>query len=157
MHPDAIIMSPAPQTLYSQVTKSVESAPCYHSVAFVVVAFIIGFIVKRRYLSPLRRFPGPFWASVSRWWMVREVFSGQHEKNMVRLHAKYGKFVRISPWEADADSMKQRAEFLAIGLFKISMQNSLHNGSMTNLVQSLPEIVLLVVWRELTNASDYGS
>jgi hypothetical protein len=120
-------MSPRLLSFYNQVTKSIESVPWYYSVSIVVAAFIVGFIVKRRYLSPLRRFPGPFWASVTRWWLVREIFLGKHEKNMLRLHAKYGPIVRISPWEvaiSDPDAIKTIYGH-ASGFTKVSLERSL--------------------------------
>jgi hypothetical protein len=75
----------------------------------ILVTFILAFILKRRYLSPLRRFPGPFWASVTRWWLVHQIFRGDHEKTMLRLHAKYGPIIRISPFEvaiSDPEAIK---------------------------------------------------
>lgn len=92
-------MAPNPHSVYGYVADSIGSVPPYYSIPALFLAFIVGFIVKRRYLSPLRRFPGPFWASVTRWWLVRQVFEGKHEHNMLRLHAKYGPIVRISPFE----------------------------------------------------------
>ena len=86
--PDSFLyMSPRPSSIYGQIAHSVESVPLYYSIPITLVTFFIGFIVKRRYFSPLRQFPGPFWASVTRWWLVREVFLGNHEKTMLRLHA----------------------------------------------------------------------
>jgi len=92
-------MAPYSTSLYGFVAQSFGSISLYYSIPVLVLSFVIGFIVKRRYLSPLRRFPGPFWASVTRWWMVRQVFQGTHEHDMLRLHAKYGPIVRISPFE----------------------------------------------------------
>jgi hypothetical protein len=55
--------------------------------------------VYRRYFHPLSKYPGPFLASITRWWMVREIFSGKHEKHIRELHKKYGSIVRIAPNE----------------------------------------------------------
>src|SRR5579859_2278429 len=92
-------MSPRSLNMQGQVIRSIESVPLYYSIPLLFVVFALGFIIKRRYLSPLRQYPGPFWASVTRWWLVKEIYYGEHEKNMRRLHAKYGPIVRISPFE----------------------------------------------------------
>jgi Cytochrome P450 len=55
--------------------------------------------VYRRYFHPLCKYPGPFFASITRWWMVKEIFSRKHEQHMRQLHKKYGSIVRISPNE----------------------------------------------------------
>ena len=95
--------------MYGQVTQTIESIPIYFTIPLLLVTFLLGFILKRRYLSPLSRFPGPFWAGVTRWWLVRQIYKGDHEKTMLRLHRKYGPIVRISPFEvaiSDPDAIK---------------------------------------------------
>jgi hypothetical protein len=102
-------MAPRPTSIYGQVTQSIEAVPLYYSIPLFIVVFFLAFVIKRRYLSPLRRFPGPFWASVTRWWLVHQIFRGDHEKTMLRLHAKYGPIIRISPFEvaiSDPDAIK---------------------------------------------------
>ena len=96
-------------SIYGQVAHSIEAVPLYYTIPLLVITLFLGFIIKRRYLSPLRRFPGPFWASVTRWWLVHQIFRGDHEKTMLRLHAKYGPIIRISPFEvaiSDPDAIK---------------------------------------------------
>lgn len=102
-------MAPRPTSIYGQVAQSIEALPLYYTIPLLIVTLVLGFIVKRRYLSPLRRFPGPFWASVTRWWLVYSIYRGDHEKTMRRLHAKYGPMIRISPFEvaiSDPDAIK---------------------------------------------------
>jgi len=102
-------MAPNPLALYDQVTTTIESVPLYLTIPLLAVAFVSGFIIKRRYFSPLRRFPGPFWASVTRWWLVHQIFKGDHEKTMLRLHRKYGPIIRITPFEvaiSDPEAIK---------------------------------------------------
>ncbi|KAL4799714.1 cytochrome P450 [Aspergillus venezuelensis] len=66
-------------------------------------------IVYARFFHPLARFPGPFWASVSRIWIILHVLPGDAEKGQLKLHAKYGPVVRIAPNElitSDPAAMK---------------------------------------------------
>ena len=102
-------MPPKLDSLYAHVAHSIESLPLSYMIPGILITFILAFILKRRYLSPLRRFPGPFWASVTRWWLVHQIFRGDHEKTMLRLHAKYGPIIRISPFEvaiSDPEAIK---------------------------------------------------
>ena len=102
-------MTLRPTSIYGQVAQLIKTPRLYVTIPAILVIFFLGFIAKRRYLSPLRRFPGPFWASVTRWWLVRSIFRGDHEMTMRRLHAKYGLFIRISPFEvaiSDPDAIK---------------------------------------------------
>lgn len=63
---------------------------------FLLVWAIIG-ALRRRFLHPLSRFPGPAVASVTDAWKAYQVFMGDFEKNLLELHRKYGSLVRIGP------------------------------------------------------------
>ncbi|KAL2822160.1 cytochrome P450 [Aspergillus cavernicola] len=65
--------------------------------AFLTYYFI--WILYTRWFHPLSKFPGPFWASVSRVWTVLHVLPGDAEKTQRVLHARYGPIVRIAPNE----------------------------------------------------------
>ncbi|QRW22053.1 cytochrome P450 family protein [Rhizoctonia solani] len=43
------------------------------------------------------RFSGPWFASLSGSWLARSASSGRHYQNILQLHEKYGKFVRVGP------------------------------------------------------------
>lgn len=61
--------------------------------AHPVLAFVILFIgrlVYKRYASPLRDVPGPFIASFTRLWKLRQIYRGDMEKTNIALHRKYG-------------------------------------------------------------------
>lgn len=57
---------------------------------FSFLAYATVWIVYTRWFHPLARFPGPFWASVSRVWTVLHVLPGDAEKTQRKLHEKYG-------------------------------------------------------------------
>lgn len=54
-----------------------------------VCSLVVRF-VSRRYLSTLSSIPGPFVASFTRAWRIKEVYFGQVEKVELRLHEAYG-------------------------------------------------------------------
>lgn len=64
-----------------------------------VLTSLISYIVYQRYYHPLAKIPGPFWASVTRLWLLQESWTLQRHRMEMELHKKYGKIVRISPNE----------------------------------------------------------
>ncbi|CAE6488467.1 unnamed protein product [Rhizoctonia solani] len=59
--------------------------------AYYVVPYLLGPHDYRR------RFSGPWLASLSGSWLARSASSGRHYQNILQLHEKYGKFVRVGP------------------------------------------------------------
>jgi hypothetical protein len=57
-------------------------------------AFLLGTLVvrsiARRYFSALASVPGPFTASITRAWRIKEVYSGHVEETELRLHEVHG-------------------------------------------------------------------
>lgn len=82
--------------------------------AFVVPAALVGYwvawIIYSRTLHPLSHIPGPFGASVSRFWIMWRTARGDMEHTQRSLHKKYGPLVRIAPNEiacADPNAIKK--------------------------------------------------
>ncbi|KAI1614672.1 cytochrome P450 [Exophiala viscosa] len=71
------------------------------SFAYCLLAFILYRIVAQiiyyRYLHPLRDFPGPFWASVTRLWIGWHCWRQTELETEKALHEKYGPVLRITP------------------------------------------------------------
>lgn len=65
----------------------------------LVVAYVVWTVVYAYTLHPLAKFPGPWWAHISRipYWIV--AVQGDQIKLMRRLHEKYGPVIRFSPNE----------------------------------------------------------
>lgn len=55
------------------------------------------YVVYQRWLHPLSKYPGPFWASLTDLWQVREFLSLNQPYNLTALHEKYGPIVRYGP------------------------------------------------------------
>lgn len=66
-------------------------------VGLAAVAYLVGYIIYQRYLHPLAKFPGPFWASITNFWKVYELSTLALPTRMCRVHEKYGPVVRIGP------------------------------------------------------------
>ncbi|KAI1073369.1 cytochrome P450 [Whalleya microplaca] len=66
------------------------------AIAFIV---ILVFSIRRRYFLPISHIPGPFLASFTRLWHIRQIMIGDQNMKLVELHEKHGHFVRIAPNE----------------------------------------------------------
>ncbi|KAI1611225.1 cytochrome P450 [Exophiala viscosa] len=82
----------------------------YVLASFVVIgASTLLLIVYRLFLHPLSRFPGPLPAKVTGLWRSKKYVDGNWHADVVELHEKYGRIVRIAPNElsiVDEHAMK---------------------------------------------------
>jgi hypothetical protein len=85
------------------------------SLPLAVVIFLLLHFLSRRYLSPLRKYPGPFLASGSRIYQLFCVASGDAHLRMITLHRRYGPVVRIAPDELSFSSPEVAREMLSAG------------------------------------------
>ena len=64
-----------------------------------LAGYALAWIAYARLFHPLKHIPGPFWASISRLWMVHHLWRGDMDVVQRQLHKKYGPLVRIAPDE----------------------------------------------------------
>lgn len=79
------------------------------SASVSVVAYWVAWIVYARFFHPLSKFPGPFFASISRAWIVKKTLDGDMEYTQRSLHKKHGSLIRIAPDElacSDVEAIK---------------------------------------------------
>ncbi|CAN9336881.1 unnamed protein product [Alternaria alternata] len=62
-----------------------------------LIVYLTTYVVYQRFLHPLAKFPGPFFASLTDLWQVSEFLSLKQPYNLTALHEKYGQFVRYGP------------------------------------------------------------
>ena len=78
-----------------------------------LIAFALAFVtylVYQAYLHPLAHIPGPTSARFSGWWRNKHLARGTWHEDILELHRKYGRVVRIAPNEVavvDATVVKQ--------------------------------------------------
>jgi hypothetical protein len=60
-----------------------------------VVSLFASIILYRILFHPLRRFPGPFFAKISKFWHSSQITDFYNYKLYDRMSKKYGKFVRL--------------------------------------------------------------
>lgn len=95
------------------------------SVAMVVASVLVLLVttlVWRRYASPLRGIPGPFWASLTRLWHVKIIIDGNQNEQLRDAHDKYGPFVRMAPNEVSVSHPDGVKKLLLATLPKVSQQ-----------------------------------
>jgi hypothetical protein len=64
-----------------------------------LVTYWVGWLVHVRTIHPLASVPGPFWASISRTWLMYRMYVGDLEIVQRALHEQYGPLIRIAPDE----------------------------------------------------------
>jgi hypothetical protein len=69
----------------------------------------------RKYASPLRKYPGPWLASMTRLWKVISTASTHTHLEHIELHRKYGPVVRIAPNEVSVSSPEAARTLLSAG------------------------------------------
>ncbi|OQU97048.1 hypothetical protein CLAIMM_03051 [Cladophialophora immunda] len=72
--------------------------------------FSLSIATYRLLLSPLRRFPGPIWARLTKAAAVYEAFNGYTHLWLEDLHEKYGDVVRVGPNELSYRSVESLPE-----------------------------------------------
>jgi cytochrome P450 len=65
-------------------------------ITYVILQFLHQ-IIYYRYFHPLSKFPGPFWASVTRLWIAYHNLKGDEYQVVYELHKKYGPVIRVTP------------------------------------------------------------
>ncbi|KAJ5367951.1 uncharacterized protein N7496_007711 [Penicillium cataractarum] len=63
----------------------------------VVGVLTVAYVLYNRLVHPLRRIPGPFWASVTPWVQLYHGLKGDRHLWLHRLHEQYGTHVRVAP------------------------------------------------------------
>lgn len=67
-------------------------------IAFVgSILSLVYYCTYQRVLSPLAKYPGPFWASLTDVWFATQRFQPQFHRELIRLHETYGPIVRVKP------------------------------------------------------------
>lgn len=85
------------------------------SPATVILTILILRFLLKKYLSPLRRYPGPFFASGSRLYSFYITWRGDTHERHVKVHQKYGPIVRIQPNQLSFSSPEAARQVLAPG------------------------------------------
>lgn len=78
------------------------------------VAYWILWVVYTRTLHPLASVPGPFWASISRTWLMYRMYRGDYEIVQRSLHEQYGPLLRVAPHEVQSNDPSEITKIYSI-------------------------------------------
>ncbi|KAJ5682730.1 hypothetical protein N7462_005895 [Penicillium macrosclerotiorum] len=67
------------------------------------VGIVVAHVIIRRYASPIKNIPGPFWASFSSLWVVYQLWKGRIETEIFNLHKKHG--IKVEPSNMSFDRL----------------------------------------------------
>lgn len=96
----------------------------WSSLPLLALTGLLTLLFYRRFLSPLRRFPGPFAASLTRLWHVRNIARGDQNLELIRQHEKHGHFVRVSYDEISCTHPDAVKKILLAPVNKVSLNLS---------------------------------
>ncbi|KAI5785117.1 cytochrome P450 [Pyronema domesticum] len=88
------------------------SNPLFYPIAFVIS--VTGWVVYQRVFSPYAKIPGPFWASITRFWYLNRIIEEDMHQYTKQLHKKYGPLVRIAPNEVSVSEPAAMKQIYAI-------------------------------------------
>ncbi|KAH8649307.1 averantin oxidoreductase [Xylariales sp. PMI_506] len=100
------------------------------SVLLAVVYYGCAFIYNI-WFHPLSKYPGPWLAGASDWWLAWSYLGGRTPRDLLDLHNKYGEVVRISPGELSFINPVQWREIYghrAHGQSEFSKDHKYHSG-----------------------------
>lgn len=63
--------------------------------AGILVGAFLARAIVRRYWTPLRDIPGPFFGSFSSLWQVYQLWKGHTEEEIIKLHKKHGRYLQL--------------------------------------------------------------
>lgn len=64
---------------------------------YAIPCLCVAYLLSNRYQKGLYGVPGPWYNSVSTLPRLWSVYKGQHHRDDLKLHARYGKIVRVAP------------------------------------------------------------
>ena len=70
-----------------------------YSIFVSISLFSLFYVLYQRFLHPLSRYPGPFWASLTDLYKISLLCTGRLPAHLLQLHEKYGDVIRIGPNE----------------------------------------------------------
>ena len=100
----------APQTLHSTILTLLTT----HWALLLLTTLLLR-ALHHRYATPLRAYPGPFLASLTRLWKVASTARGNTHLDHIALHQRYGPVVRIAPREVSLASPEAARTLLSAG------------------------------------------
>ncbi|QRW15563.1 cytochrome P450 family protein [Rhizoctonia solani] len=81
--------------MFAETTQHSNAYYCAAAAALLMIYYVAPYLLDPH--DYRRRFSGPWLASLSGSWLARSASSGRHYQNLLQIHEKYGRFVRVGP------------------------------------------------------------
>ncbi|KAF2157283.1 cytochrome P450 [Myriangium duriaei CBS 260.36] len=93
----------ATSSLLGTIHSTIDWATSHYLILIAVFCSLYLFYYKL--LHPLAKVPGPFWASLTRLWILKKTRDGSMHRLSIALHEKYGPIVRTGPNEVSVSDL----------------------------------------------------
>lgn len=70
-----------------------------YTAEIISVCGVLLYVIYQCLFSPLAKYPGPFWAKLTKLYRAYLSLRGYAHRDFIALHKKYGKIVRVAPNE----------------------------------------------------------
>ena len=90
--------------------------PVIYSLTSAFLGLLLARLLQTNFFSPLRQFPGPFWAPVTDVWRLIYTYRIMHSDRLwIDIHRKYGDVVRLGPNMLSFGSVKAARDIYGAG------------------------------------------
>jgi len=156
----ALVMVLTALTLYLQFRINLTWAQSTSSAMIIASSYLVGLFssitLYRVFFHPLRSFPGPRLAAVSKFWHVWQLGFSKNHDLLDRLRLEYGDYVRTGPNELtvfDPEIMHSNSSYRSTGLSKSDWYEFLHPFRPLNAIRDAKEHdVRRRIWNQAFNA-----
>jgi hypothetical protein len=70
-----------------------------YAAEILAICGVLLYVIYQCFFSPLAKYPGPFWAKVTKLYRAYLSLRGHAHRDFIALHKKYGNIVRVAPNE----------------------------------------------------------
>ncbi|CAE6458877.1 unnamed protein product, partial [Rhizoctonia solani] len=137
--------------MFLEITQHSNTHYCAAAGALLIAYYLVPYFLDPHHYR--RRFSGPWVASFSASWLANSASSGKHYQQLLQLHDKYGKFVRIGPNHisiADADALEVVYGHSS-GTLKSEFYDAFHNGEAGDIFNSREKAVHTMKRKRIAN------
>ncbi|CEJ57775.1 hypothetical protein PMG11_06456 [Penicillium brasilianum] len=96
--------------------------------AEIFICGVLLYVIYQCFFSPLAKYPGPFWAKLTKLYRASLSLRGHGHRDFIALHKRYGNLVRVAPNELSIADPEAFREIYKAG-------NNFHKAAAYNVVQ----------------------
>jgi hypothetical protein len=70
-----------------------------YAAEILTICGVLLYVIYQCFFSPIAKYPGPFWAKLTKLYRAYLSLRGHAHRDFIALHKKYGNIVRVAPNE----------------------------------------------------------